>query len=81
MIEWTTRARRDIGRIPLPDQRRVVDAIERFVERGDGDVRKVRGVHPPKWRLRVGNWRVLFQPTAWGICILHVRPRKDAYTP
>jgi hypothetical protein len=35
-------------------------ALERYAETEQGDVRKLTDVEPPEWRLRVGDWRVLF---------------------
>jgi mRNA-degrading endonuclease RelE of RelBE toxin-antitoxin system len=40
---------------------RIVAAIERFASKGIGDVLQLEDVHPPEWRLRVGDWRVRFQ--------------------
>ena len=48
--------------MPEPDQGRLARAL--LGMRDDpflGDVRKLT-VTPPKWRRRVGNWRVFFVP-------------------
>jgi mRNA interferase RelE/StbE len=46
----------------------------------DGDVKRLRG--PERlWRLRVGEWRVLFdrRPEEKVIDVLAIRPRGSAY--
>ncbi|MCY3744650.1 MAG: type II toxin-antitoxin system RelE/ParE family toxin [Acidobacteria bacterium] len=44
-----------------PDARtRVLTAIDAFAESGIGDVLRLKGLER-QWRLRVGDWRVLFQ--------------------
>jgi mRNA interferase RelE/StbE len=65
---------RKLGR---KDRERISTAIE---ELPDGDVRRLRG--PDRlWRLRVGEWRVIFDRQAKEkvIDILAIRPRGRAY--
>lgn len=79
MIEWTNRAVKDLRRADKTDRQAIIGALEHLVSQGFGDVRKLKGIHPPEWRLRVGNWRVRFERTEKGICVLQVLQRKDAY--
>jgi mRNA interferase RelE/StbE len=60
-----------------PDRERIAAAIDRLP---GGDVRKLRGVHHT-WRLRVGEWRVLFSIDHADrvIDVLAIRPRGRAY--
>ena len=58
---------------------RVVRAITRFAATGAGNVQGLHGVHPPEFRLRVGDWRVRFHDHGDWIDVLRVRSRKDAY--
>ena len=77
---FTPRAQRDMRRLDRPVQRRVVDALDRFV--GDpplGDVVKLSGVDD-EWRLRVGDYRVRFTRDNNGtVQVLRVLPRGRAY--
>ena len=41
--------------------RRVKQAVERFAETGAGNVKKLQGIDPPEYRLRVGDYRVRFE--------------------
>jgi mRNA interferase RelE/StbE len=72
-------ARRDLKRLDRPVQRRILDALDRFVvdPRG-GDIRKLDSV---QWRLRVGDWRVRFSfdDENQVIVVLRVLPRGRAY--
>ena len=43
-----------------------------------GNVQGLRGIHPPEFRLRVGDWRVRFHDHGDWIDVLRVRNRKDA---
>jgi mRNA interferase RelE/StbE len=79
-VEFTIRAARDARRLDPPVRRRVYDALERLVgEHATGDVIRLKG--SDEWRLRVGDWRVLFRrdPAARVILVLRVLPRGRAY--
>jgi mRNA interferase RelE/StbE len=77
--EITPPARRDLKRLDLPVQRRVLDALDRFVaDPRAADIRKLDSV---QWRLRVGDWRVRFSfdDDRRVIAVLRVLPRGRAY--
>lgn len=79
-VEFTSRALRDMRRLDPPVRRRVYDALDRLVgEHPTGDVIRLTG--SAEWRLRVGDWRVLFgrYPDARVIRVLRVLPRGRAY--
>jgi mRNA interferase RelE/StbE len=72
-------ARRDLKRLDRPVQRRILDALDRFVvSPRSGDIRKLDSV---QWRLRVGDWRVRFSfdDENQVIVVLRVLPRGRAY--
>lgn len=79
-VEFTTRAARDVRRLDPPVRRRIYDALERLTsEHPSGDVIKLTG--RDEWRLRVGDWRVLFgrYPKERVIRVHRVLPRGRAY--
>lgn len=80
-LSFAPRSLRDLGKLDSQIKTRVVESLERFAETGHGDVRKLRGAKPPKWRLRVGDWRAIFRYDLVGevIDVLRVRHRRDAY--
>lgn len=75
----TPPARRDLKRLDPPVQRRILDALDRFVAAPrSGDIRKLDSV---QWRLRVGDWRVRFSfdDENQAIVVLRILPRGRAY--
>jgi mRNA interferase RelE/StbE len=83
MSSWSLRimppARRDLKRLDRPVQRRILDALDRFVAAPrSGDIRKLDS---SQWRLRVGDWRVRFSfdDENQVIVVLRVLPRGRAY--
>jgi mRNA interferase RelE/StbE len=82
-VEWDPVARAEIAELMRRDARtarRVYAAIRRFADDNIGDVRKLvdrSGVY----RLRVGDWRVLFSfaDAEHTVLVLHVLNRRDAY--
>ena len=84
-MEWriviSPRAEREIKRLTPPDLGRVraaLDALNAFPS--IGDLRKLAG-RENQWRLRAGNWRILFQPNYQDhvVVVLRVLPRGRAY--
>jgi mRNA interferase RelE/StbE len=79
--ELAPHAQRDLRRLDPPSMRRILDAIDHLVERPDQTtgVRKLTG--RPEFRLRIGDWRVLFTRHEENreIRVLRVLPRGRAY--
>ena len=59
-VELKPRARKDLRRIAKPDAARVVDALEKLEDDLAGDVKRLADF-TPEYRLRVGDYRVLFE--------------------
>ncbi len=80
-VVWTRPAVDDLRRLDRKLTDRIRAAVRRFATTGHGDVKRLQGIDPPEWRLRVGDWRVLFvfdHPTST-LHVLHVLSRGDAY--
>jgi len=75
----STQAQADLAALDRAVALRIIAAINRFAATGAGNVQGLRGIHPPEFRLRVGDWRVRFHDHADWIDVLRVRNRKDAY--
>jgi mRNA-degrading endonuclease RelE of RelBE toxin-antitoxin system len=58
---------------------RILQALHRYAETGEGRVKSLHGEFEGLLRLRVGNHRVFFDETADAITIHRVLDRKDAY--
>jgi mRNA interferase RelE/StbE len=52
--------------------------IEEMENDLQGDVKKLTN-HTPEYRLRVGDWRILFETKIDKIIIYKIKHRKDAY--
>ncbi|MHA1111584.1 MAG: type II toxin-antitoxin system RelE family toxin [Promethearchaeota archaeon] len=79
-MQWTNKARNQIKKLPLVISKRIFRAIDDLVENPDTkDVRKLKGT--PFYRLRVGDFRVIFeiQKNELIILILSLGNRKNIY--
>lgn len=80
-VEWTRPALKDLRSLDHSMADRVRDAVARLAATEQGDVVRLTDVRPPTFRLRVGDWRVLFvfDLASAGIRVLRVLPRGEAY--
>ncbi len=78
-IEWTEAALEHMAGLDKGVARRVKQAVERFANSGAGKVKKLQGIQPPEFRLRVGDYRVRFHQDGNTIRVLRVRNRREAY--
>ena len=67
-------------RLDQTTARRIRQTINRYAETEYGDVISMRG-RDREWRLRVGQWRILFtyDHDSGNIVVLRVLPRGRAY--
>lgn len=80
-VTLTSRAQKEFQRLPLVMQTRIRAAINGLRNGPDrGDTRKLRG-EENIWRLRVGDWRIRFEPdfANKAILIQRILPRGRAY--
>ena len=61
-IVWTELARADVRRLDKPTAMRVLAALHRFAESGEGDVKALLGGE--ELRLRIGDYRLFFVSAA-----------------
>lgn len=80
-VVLTPSAQRDLRRLDPPIAKRVLEALARFADTGQGDLRRISGSYFQEWRLRVGDWRVRFRrdDVHHRLIVLHIRPRGEAY--
>ena len=79
-LRFTRSAEKELRRLDPPIRTRVLVALERLVaEDRSLDVRRLTGSE--HYRLRVGDWRVIFdhEPATRTILVRHVLPRGRAY--
>ena len=78
-IEWTEASLDDMAALDKAIARRVKRSVERFAETGAGNVKRLQGVDPPEYRLRIGDYRARFELNGETLRVLRVRNRKEAY--
>ena len=78
-IEFKPRALKDLKAFNKSEARRIVEKIKLMKEDLSGDVKRLTNF-TPEYRLRVGNYRVLFELEGDKVVIYRIRHRKDAYS-
>ena len=78
-MEWTEQALEDLAALDKGIAGRIQQAVERLAESGAGNVKRLQGLDPPEFRLRVGDWRIRFHLDGATLQVLRVRNRKEPY--
>jgi mRNA interferase RelE/StbE len=74
----TRRADKDLRQLPLEVQARILVRLKGLRHDLAGDVKRLTN-HTPEYRLRVGDYRALFEVDGEVIVVHRIRHRKDAY--
>ena len=77
-IEFVPSALQQLRALPKETRRLIGGKLERAQNDLDGDVKKLKGFKN-KYRLRAGNYRVLFELEGACVVVYHVGDRKDVY--
>jgi mRNA-degrading endonuclease RelE of RelBE toxin-antitoxin system len=79
-VIFSDEARADLRAIDRETALRLLKALARFLATDAGSVKQLAGFDPPRYRLRVGDWRYIFRKSGDdAIEILRVRNRREAY--
>ena len=76
--EFKPKAIKDLKNLPVIERRRIVAKIAAMQTDLAGEVKKLTDF-TPEYRLRVGDYRVLFEVNRDKLVIYRVLHRKDAY--
>jgi mRNA interferase RelE/StbE len=76
-IEYTDNAVRQKRKLSPSVRQRLEAKISEYAETGKGDVTAMKG--EPVFRLRVGDYRVVFAKMTSGLLILRLGHRRDIY--
>ena len=83
-LNLTDRAYSELERLPTPQGERLLAGLERLALWPDhgGNVRKLSGPFKGLWRLRVGDYRALFNvdDTKRTILVTRIGPRQRIYS-
>lgn len=77
-IKLKPRAIKDLKKISVEDRRRIIAKIEMMQDNLAGDVKKLTNF-TPEYRLRVGDYRILFEVEQTEIVVYRVKNRRDVY--
>jgi len=78
-IEWLDEATADVRALDQATAMRLFEGILRFARTGSGDVSSLHGDMAGAFRLRLGDYRVLFNLEDDAMRIFGVRHRSEAY--
>lgn len=76
---WPESARSELRALDRENAMRILLALTRYAESGEGDLKALSGEWEGYCRLRVGDFRVIFRPAPEEIAIVRVRHRSDVY--
>ncbi|MBI5234244.1 MAG: type II toxin-antitoxin system RelE/ParE family toxin [Deltaproteobacteria bacterium] len=77
-VELKESALRDLKNLSKKDAIRILEKIEILKDGLKGDVKRLANFSP-EYRLRVGNFRVLFEIEKGNIIIYGIKHRKESY--
>lgn len=63
-VIFSIEARADLPAIDRETALRLLEALARFLVTDIGDVKQLEGFDPPRYRLRIGHWRLIFRKPA-----------------
>lgn len=76
----TDQAKADLAGLDRATRLCIAAAIQRLVQANAGNIKKLQGIEPPEYRLRVGDWRVRFSyPDPETVRINRAQNRRDVY--
>lgn len=77
-LEFKPRAEKDLADLPKADQSRILQKIELLQHGLTGDIKRLTNF-TPEYRLRVGDYRILFEILEGSIIVYRILHRRDAY--
>ncbi len=77
-IYFKAKAIKDLKKISKEEAKKIAAKIKEMENNLQGDVKKLTK-HTYEYRLRVGDWRILFETEINKIVIYKIKHRRDAY--
>lgn len=78
-VKLTEQAKKDLKILDKQIQNKIFNILFRIQDNFYNiDLKKLQG-KPDKWRIRVGNYRIIFEKQKDYISILSIKHRKEAY--
>jgi mRNA-degrading endonuclease RelE of RelBE toxin-antitoxin system len=76
LIDWTADFKSELRKIDQKTALRILESVAKLALTGEGDVRKLKAITPPQYRLRIGEYRVLFRKAGRRLFIEDVTTRQ-----
>ena len=77
-IQFKKKAVKELQKLPKQDAERIIEKISALSDNLTGDVKRLTNF-TPEYRLRVGDYRILFEIEKDIIIIYHIKQRGEAY--
>lgn len=77
-VELKAKAFKDLSKLPANIQNQIISKLEILENNLQGDIKKLTNF-TPEYRLRVGNYRVLFELEQDTIIIYRIKHRNQSY--
>ena len=69
---------KDLKKIDKKNQKVIINKIEKMSDNLTGDIKKITNF-TPEYRLRIGDYRVLFEIEGNNIIVYRIKHRKESY--
>jgi len=80
LIEYKKSVFKDLKRIRLPEAKRIISQLEKTLKENPHKGVPLKGEFEGLFRLRIGNYRVIYTKTEKGVLILRIGHRGKIYT-
>ncbi len=77
-VELIPKAIKYLKSIPKADGKRIVEKLKLLEDNLHGDIKRLTN-YTPEYRMRFGDWRILFEVEDDKIIIYNIRHRREAY--
>ena len=78
-IVWTDQAKAQLRAIDKHTALRILHALAKLIDTGEGDVKRLQDIEPPEFRLRVGDYRARFHDFGDAVEVTGVKHRREVY--
>jgi mRNA interferase RelE/StbE len=78
-IEYKASVEKDLRRIDRKQAKRILDKIEEVLRKDQAAGEALKGEYKGLFKLRVGDYRIIYTKTKKGVLILRISHRGEAY--
>lgn len=78
-VEYKASVAKDLRRIDKKEAARILERVEQELGAGGKGGEPLRGEFQGLWRLRIGDYRVIYVRTDEGFLVLRIAHRREAY--